>query len=268
MNPKSKQTILECYERFHRPEFLELDPLSIIRTFQGQAQVEEVALIGALFAFGAVGQINKSLTSALERTPRFSESEPIDEKKRAQILYDSYLGFRHRIYVDRDLVMLKLLYRRSWDRFGSLQNHFASHHSGDSETIGDALAGVIRDYRRWVDEIEFKAGPHFKHMLNSPEQKSACKRWLMYLKWVIRADDGFDLGLWSSGTFRPDQLVIPLDTHLFRISRNLRLTRRKSANWLSAIEVTRKLKSIDPDDPTRFDFSLCRIGMLKFRNRI
>jgi hypothetical protein len=44
------------------------------------------------------------------------------------------------------------------------------------------------------------------------------------------------------------------------------LTTKKTANWKCAIEVTRKLKELDPDDPTRFDFSLCRYGMLDTRN--
>jgi len=105
-------------------------------------------------------------------------------------------------------------------------------------------------------------------MLNSPEQKSACKRWVMYLKWMIRSDDGLDLGLWKNKEIRTDQLVIPMDTHLFNISTELRLTSRKTVNWLTAIEVTRSLKKLDPHDPTKFDFSLCRIGMLKYRKMI
>lgn len=267
MNLQAKQTILECYERFHRPEYLELDPLSIIREFKGRPEIEEIALMGALFAFGAVGQIKKALLLAIQKTPDDHQIQTNDESRLAQLFFDSYRGFRHRIYVDRDLVVLKLLYRRSLQRYGSLESHFGVYQRED-ETVGSSLSGVIADYRRWVDEIPFQAGPHFKHMLNSPDQKSACKRWLMYLKWMVREDDGFDLGLWKSEKIRSDQLVIPLDTHLFRISRQLRLTRRKSANWLSALEVTRQLKTLDPLDPTRFDFSLCRIGMLKFRKRI
>ncbi len=264
----TKQSVLECFEQFHDPKYLEFDPLLIVREYLGSPQLEEVALIGALFAFGAVGQIKKSLSLALSRTSTVNLDGISDEKKIADLWYEALIGFRHRIYVDRDLVMLKLLYRRSLLAHGSLENHFLKYHRSENETVEQGLAGIIRDYRAWSDEIEFKPGKFFKHMLNSPEQKSACKRWVMYLKWVVRANDGLDLGLWKSGGVRSDQLVIPMDTHLFKISKKLRLTKRKTANWQSALEVTRSLKKIDPLDPTKFDFSLCRIGMLKYRKMI
>lgn len=268
LKPTAKQSVLECYRRFHDPQYLEFDPLMIIRNYLGLKEAEEVALIGALFAFGGVGQIKKSLSTALGRTSNLKTDGINDENKIAEILFDSLKGFRHRIYVDRDLVLLKLLYRRSLLQHGSLENHFLKYHQSDSETVEQGLAGLIRDFRSWSDEIDFKPGRFFNHMLNSPEQKSACKRWVMFLKWVVREDDGLDLGLWKSGGVRSDQLVIPMDTHLFKISKKLKLTSRKTVNWQTALDVTRALKRIDPADPTKFDFSLCRIGMLKYRKLI
>ncbi len=265
----SQQVILDCYRDFHDPKFLELDPLMIIRSHLGNQQSEEIALTGALFAFGAVAQIQKSLQLAITRSSGLDlQSTSVNESQMGELLLDALRGFRHRIYIDRDLVMLKLLYRRSLLRFGSLENHFLLHHRAQDETIEAGLRGLISDYRNWVDEINFKPGAHFKHMLNSPEQKSACKRWVMFLKWVVRKDDGMDLGLWKNPMIRSDQLVIPIDTHLWKISRSLKLTDRKTVNWNTAIDVTRSLKKIDPEDPTRFDFSLCRYGMLKYRKRI
>jgi uncharacterized protein (TIGR02757 family) len=265
----SRQAILDCYRDFHDPSFLDLDPLMIIRTYLGTKQAEEIALNGALFAFGAVKQIQKSLEKSILLTSGVDlYAQKLDEPQMAELLFEALKGFRHRIYVDRDLVLLKLLYRRSLLRHGSLENHFLKHHREQDETIEAGLCGLISDYRKWVEEIRFKPGPHFHHMLNSPEQKSACKRWVMFLKWVVRKDDGMDLGIWKNSVIRTDQLVIPMDTHLWKISRNLKLTNRKSVNWLTALDVTRSLKKIDAQDPTRFDFSLCRYGMLKYRKRI
>ena len=259
-----RRVILELVERFHRPEFLVWDPLSVVRNFQGSADQEYVALVAALFAFGGVKQIIASLQMALDRleireSPGILKRSPDDLEARLR-------GFRHRIYVDRDLVHLTLLYQQSCRSFGSLRQHFEAHHSVNAPTMGSALAGVIRDYRQWSGQHPHSPGAHFGHMLNSPEGGSTCKRWLMFLKWMIRADDGIDLGLWSgSACFRTDQLLIPLDTHLFKISRKLGLTQRRTANWDSALEVTDQLKRIDPGDPTRFDFALCRSGMLDYR---
>ena len=152
------------------------------------------------------------------------------------------------------------------NEFGSLGQHFLSHHEESDETVEAGLKGIISDYKAWAEKDKFQPGAHFKHMLNSPEQGSTCKRWLMYLKWVIRADDGIDLGLWSKyPELRTDQLLIPLDTHLFKISKKLGLTTKRTANWKTSIEVTRNLKKVDPKDPTRFDFSLCRFGMFDYR---
>ena len=266
---KSHQAILDCYQSFHDPQYLELDPLIIIRSYLGKKEVEEIALLGALFAFGAVEQIQKALNLSISRSAGIDLHSLIDsESIIAEKLDRSLHGFRHRIYVDRDLVLIKLLYRRSIQRYGSLENHFMIHHRAENGTIEEGLKGLISDYRNWANDIDYRPGPHFTHMLNSPEQKSACKRWVMFLKWVVRRDDGMDLGLWKNPSIRSDQLVIPMDTHLWKISRSLKLTRRKTVNWLTAIEVTQALKKIDPTDPTRFDFSLCRYGMLKHRKLI
>ena len=56
---------------------------------------------------------------------------------------------------------------------------------------------------------------------------------------------------------------MPIDTHLFKLSRNLGLTTRSGVTWATAEEVTAGLRRIDPDDPVRFDFALCHLGMVQ-----
>ena len=72
--------------------------------------------------------------------------------------------------------------------------------------------------------------------------------------------DGVDLGVWTH--VRPSQLIIPLDTHVIRLGRCLRLTRYASPGWRMAADITAALRTIDPVDPVRYDFSLCHIGMM------
>jgi uncharacterized protein (TIGR02757 family) len=262
---KNREILLhEYYRRFHAPNFLEWDPLLLVREFHGQETEEYIALVAALLAFGGVKQILASLRKFVDRLDLAAHPENIFLPARE--LAPRLQGFSHRVYVGEDLVLLTLLYQESKIRHGSLGAHFLSHHDAKHETIEHGLAGVIRDYKTWADESLFKPGTHFKHMLNSPEQGSTCKRWLMYLKWMIRPDDGIDLGLWQKhAEMRPDQLLIPLDTHLLKISKKLGLTQKNTANFNMSIEVTRALKKVDPADPTRFDFSLCRFGMLDYR---
>ncbi len=256
--------IEEYYTRFHQTQYLEWDPLSVIREFEGSPDQEYVALISAIFAFGGVKQIIKSIRNVSTRL-QLKEAGPITAFSDSE-LQSRLKGFAHRIYVDQDLVQLTRLYQKSCVEYGSLKDHFLIHHRENDETIEAGLTGLIRDYKSWSELSGFPVGKSFFHMLNSPEAGSTCKRWLMFLKWMIRADDGIDLGLWyKSSVLRPDQLLIPLDTHLFKISKRLGLTKRKTANWKTAIEVTRNLKKIDARDPTRFDFSLCRFGMFDYR---
>ena len=89
---------------------------------------------------------------------------------------------------------------------------------------------------------------------------SACKRSCLFLRWMVSPDDGVDCGVWTRVSRA--RLVLPLDTHLFRVVRALGWTRRKSSGWAMALEATARLRALDPDDPIRFDFALSRLGIL------
>jgi uncharacterized protein (TIGR02757 family) len=81
----------------------------------------------------------------------------------------------------------------------------------------------------------------------------------MMLRWLVRPADGVDLGLWHG--ISPSQLIIPVDTHICRISRYLSLTKRKAADWRMAKEITDALRLFDPADPVKYDFSLAHLGI-------
>jgi uncharacterized protein (TIGR02757 family) len=82
----------------------------------------------------------------------------------------------------------------------------------------------------------------------------------MYLRWMIRHDN-IDMGLWSAVAC--SDLVMPLDTHTFKVSQKLGLLKRKSYDLAAAIELTQKLKKFDKNDPLKYDFALYRIGQEK-----
>ncbi|MCH8138832.1 MAG: DUF2400 family protein, partial [Proteobacteria bacterium] len=92
-----------------------------------------------------------------------------------------------------------------------------------------------------------------------PAAGSACKRLNLFLRWMVRRD-AVDLGVWSG--LSPSTLVIPLDTHVIRVGRCLGLTRYRSPGWAMATEITASLRRLDPEDPVRFDFSICHLGMM------
>jgi len=77
---------------------------------------------------------------------------------------------------------------------------------------------------------------------------------------MVRRDE-IDFGIWDGIPKRA--LIVPTDTHIHRVSRRLGLTRRKTADWKTAVEITRRLARLDPEDPVKFDFALCRLGILE-----
>ncbi len=77
---------------------------------------------------------------------------------------------------------------------------------------------------------------------------------------MVRKNDGLDFGIWDF--IPPGKLVVPLDTHIARISKQLGLTKLKSPGWKMALEISDNLKKLDPNDPLKYDFALCRLGIL------
>ncbi len=125
---------------------------------------------------------------------------------------------------------------------------------GPRAWLGEFLAG-FRD--AWGTGI-----PRERDFLfPDPCKGSACKRHNLFLRWVVRAGDGVDLGIWT--VLSPAKLVVPVDTHMARLGRYLRLTARNAVDGRMAEEITDAFRAVSPEDPVRFDFALTRIGILK-----
>jgi uncharacterized protein (TIGR02757 family) len=272
----------QLFQQYHKAEYLSSDPLEFPRRYQDPWDQEAVALLAGLLAYGNVKQIRRSVELALERmarvapTPRAFVERIVDEPELGR---RAFRGYVHRFNVGRDLVALFILLGKSWRTHGSLGAHFLKYLGPEDRHFGNALNQLIAEWRGWNRE----KSPSFGYLLTAPVDGSCCKRWCMFLRWMGRAQDGLDLGLWSRSpdrsresyyrTFpkgralRADQLVIPLDTHTGRISQYIGLTRRKSLNWLAAVEVTDSLRASDPADPTKYDFALARLGILDICQR-
>ena len=101
--------------------------------------------------------------------------------------------------------------------------------------------------------------PGVGYFFSRPSSGGACKRLNLFLRWVVRRD-AVDLGVWSA--VRPAQLIVPLDTHIIRVGRCLGMTARTSPGWRMATDITRTLRRLNPDDPVRYDFAMCHLGMM------
>ena len=101
-------------------------------------------------------------------------------------------------------------------------------------------------------------GQGFYHMLPNPANGGAMKRMNMLLRWFVRKSP-VDLGIWKF--MQPKDLLIPLDVHVARVSRNMGLLNRKSNDFKAVIELTNKLKEFSPDDPAKYDFAMFAFGV-------
>ena len=276
--PKALKPFLErTYDNLHSGGWIGLDPLNWPRRYETHADREVVAYLASALAYGNVAQIDRSLTNLFGRMGR-SPAGFIREfgTKKSEAALE---GFYHRFNDADDLRALLGLMGQILRRWESLESFWAEANTTalraknghtPQNTISDRAGKFIRaalalELPNTVIELDGRPRTSFRHLMPQVDGPSACKRFHLFLRWAVRRDDGVDLGLWTperSGE-RPADLEYPVDTHILRLSRYLGATERKSAVAKSRREITNFFKGIDAEDPVRFDFSLCRLGILK-----
>jgi len=255
---------LERLYRAYGPETASTDPILCLARYGCPDDLEVVGWIASAFAYGRVETIQASVGRILEALgprPAAALDSVADFRELAS---DSLRGFRHRFHGARDAAVLLFAISRARRQAGSLRAFFESELREGDRDVGPLLSRVVGkvqafDYRPVTGKRRLPPSSAANFFFPDPASGSACKRWNMYLRWMVRRDR-LDLGLWPG--IPTDRLVVPTDTHIHLIARRLRLTRRRSADWRTAREITDRLARLDPKDPVRYDYSLCRLGIL------
>jgi uncharacterized protein (TIGR02757 family) len=239
------------------------DPVEIPRRYAAGRDAEVAGLLAASLAYGRADlfkpQLERVLAAMGPSPARFAESF-----SRAPDA-EAFAGFHYRFNRREDVAALVAAIGHVRVQHGSLGDRFAALFAASSaapDPLRAALAAFADELRSAppVAPLLAERGRRgLLHLLPDPRLAGACKRWNLYLRWMVRGPDAVDLGLWRGVPRRA--LVIPLDTHVHRIARQLGLTARNDATWRTAAEVTASLRAIDPEDPVRFDFALCHLGM-------
>lgn len=231
------------------------DPVEFVHRYPERLDQELVALIASALAFGNVKALRAKIEDALGRLgPHVAIVADDPDAVAARLA-----GWKHRVYRDVDLTCLVVGARRVQRSEGSLGAALAREISrtGDLRLALSAWVSAIRREGGFGTGTQLRGGAH---ILSDPGKGSAVKRLMLLLRWMARPADGVDLGLWDVPT---SMLLIPVDTHIHKLGKNLGLTRRKDVSWKTAEEITAALRRFDPDDPVKYDFSLCHMGMLQ-----
>ena len=236
------------------------DPVHIVRRYAAPDDREVAGFCAAALAFGRVASVLQSIESLLAvMGPRPAAFVRAFDPTRHRAAIDPLV---HRWIRGRDLVALLLILQRMLREAGTIERFFIAGDDPAAPDVSPALDAFSA--RALQTELTAAYGrvpkrPGVSYFFPRPSAGSACKRLNLFLRWMVRRD-AIDLGTWT--LVSPSRLIIPLDTHVIRLGRCLRLTRYATPGWKMAAEITSSLRAINPADPVRYDFSLCHVGMM------
>lgn len=250
------------------------DPLLVARIHKDKAYFAEIALICALLSYGNAKMIVKLLQN-LDFTLLTHKIDTIQKT-----------NFPHyRFQTSKDIQGLFILAKILLES-GGLLSCFMQGYENCTHTKSKAQwsksnnpnhAKILYGIYHCIDRLYLLAKTHkipitqgLRFLLGSshshyvaqhhsiPHNASCLKRWNMLLRWLIRRDK-LDIGTWDS-YLQPSHLILPLDTHTFRICKKLGILQRKSYDLSAALEATDTLALFNPKDPIAYDFALYRLG--------
>ncbi len=245
--------ILNSYYRKYNSQQSSRDPVWNLQFAKSNSEKELLAFVVSCYSYGNIVQINnfikKFINLANGNVLKFIMEFDPDE-------FCTNDNFCYRFNTEKDFVDLILSIKYIVLKYGSLKSLFLKHYNESDVNILNALDKFTSEIRSTV-----RYSKSFEYLIPVVSKKSTCKRLNLFLRWMVRKDS-IDTGIWSREVDK-SKLIIPVDTHVYKVSRNLGLVSRKSCDIKFAVELTEKLKSFDPLDPVKYDFALCHIGVDK-----
>jgi uncharacterized protein (TIGR02757 family) len=251
MNKNELKKWLEAkVDLYNQPSFVKNDPVSIPHLFSRKQDIEIAGFFAAIFSWGNRSTIirkSKELMQLMDMAPyEFCVGHSSKDLKKL-------IGFKHRTFNDTDLLYFVEFFHHHYKINKSLETAFTMH----GDTVEKMLTG-FHHYFFSLDDIPARTKKH----ISSPEKNATCKRLNMFLRWMVRNDNrGIDFGIWKH--ISPAVLICPLDLHVARVARKLKILKRKQTDWLAAVELTSYLKTLDKDDPVKYDLALFSLGIIE-----
>ncbi|MBU1109516.1 MAG: TIGR02757 family protein [Candidatus Riflebacteria bacterium] len=233
------------------------DPIQFPRWFFNKkrpaAEIEAVALFSAMLAYGSAAQFIKKIQQTLDACNWQFLDLICDPVQTARFAWPAY-----RLSTGNEIGIFASAVGNLIRQNKSLKTVFLKGFQPDS-SIKDGLVALRQSICREAEKISGPLSRGTRHLLPDPSAGGCVKRWQMFLRWLVRPEDGVDMNIWPEVS--PSLLLIPLDRHISRIARNLGLTSRASDDWKTAEEISARLAELCPEDPIKYDFSLCHLGI-------
>lgn len=240
-----KQTLDKLVETYENPDFVKDDPIQFIHRFKDKKDIEIAGFISSCFAFGKRELFIKKLNDFFE----IAEEKPLKYVLEGD--FSKLKDFNYRFIKPNDMMEMMRILRELYAKDGGLEKLFEYAYKN-----GKINFQIITDY--FYSHVKNPVGQGFYFMIPNPSKGGAMKRMNMYLRWMVRKSV-VDFGIWTF--MKPSELLIPLDVHVARISRELGLLTRKANDFKSVIEITEHLKSFCPEDPIKYDFAMFGYGV-------
>ncbi len=230
-------------QQYNTKDFIQNDPVQFPHRYTDKRDIEISAIISSWIAYGNRKQIILTLNRL---HTEFYDSPYCYIRNRRYVAHRHNEQCLYRFYIYKDFYQL-------------CETLYCIYISKQYPSMEDKLLSIQKEYTSCISLLEalISLFPNQKGIpLNTT---SACKRLCLLLRWLIRKDSIVDLGIWN--LLPQSELLIPLDTHVFRMAKELNLTNRKQADMKTAVEISNKLKKVFPDDPTLGDFALFGYGI-------
>ena len=246
----TKTELDKLVNKYENPDFIKDDPVQFIHACKNKKDAEIYGFIASAFAFGNRKAFIKSLNCIFNLCGCDLYNYIINGD------FDNLKGCYYRIYKDSDIIALFKVLHNIYTKEGGLEELFkGSFQKNRGSDYDHYLASVTNIIYKYAPK-ESSLG--FKHMIPMAQNGGAMKKMNMFLRWMVRKSP-VDIGIWNF--MKPSELLIPLDVHVARISREMGLLKRKSNDFKSVVELTESLKRFCPEDPVKYDFAMFAYGI-------
>lgn len=246
-----KQFLDASRDRVEQAGFIENDPVQFMHAYDNKEDQLLAGFFAALMAWGRRDIVISKVDNLLQRMDyrpaafitNFSDSD--------RSVFD---GFKHRTFKPVDIYWLVKILSRIERKYNNFESFWSFCYRQSLEQERPLMSIFPEEFFKIYPEAAQRTRKH----ISDASKNSSCKRLYLFLKWCIRKNSPVDLGIMDF--IPPSELMIPLDVHVGRQARVLGLLKRRYNDWKAVVELTRKLKYLDPEDPTKYDLALFGLG--------